>query len=188
VQLFQATHQTVCAEITSPHGSHQERFILEGRTTASRRLKIFYRTQNLPDLETHCLFPRKDLQYALITYAATGDEQHPGGMGAILTQIDKDGKFYIIAYASKKIEKHEKNYTPFLLEMYAAVWGMEHFSHHLRGKRFLLFTDHKPLEKLGTVRTKTLYRIKEAMLNYDFEIHYRKGEEMPADYLSRNVL
>jgi hypothetical protein len=126
--------------------------------------------------------------YSLITDAATGDEQHPGGMGAILTQVDKNGKFYVIAYASKKIEKHEKNYTPFLLEMYAAVWGMEHFSHHLRGKRFLLFTDHKPMEKLGKVHTKTLYRIQEAMLNNDFEIHYRKGEEMPADYLSRNVL
>jgi hypothetical protein len=67
-------------------------------------------------------FPRKHLQYAHITDAATGDDQHPGGMGAILTQVDKDGKFYVIAYASKKIEKHEKNYTPFLLEMYAAVW------------------------------------------------------------------
>jgi hypothetical protein len=44
------------------------------------------------------------------------------------------------------------------------------------------------LEKLGKVHTKTLYRIQEAMVHYDFEIHYRKGEEMPADYLSRNIL
>jgi hypothetical protein len=64
------------------------------------------------------------------------------------------------------------------------VWNIS----HLRGKQFLLFTDHKPLEKLGKVHTKTLYRIQEAMLQYDFEIHYRKGEEMPADYMSRNIL
>jgi len=132
-------------------------------------------------------FPRRDRQYALITDAATGDDNNPGGMGAILTQIDEDGKFYVISYASRKLIKHELNYTPFLLEMHAAVWGMEHFSHHLRGKRFLLFTDHKPLEKLGKVHTKTLYRIQEAMMEYDFEIHYKKGEEMPADFLSRNV-
>ena len=132
-------------------------------------------------------FPRKDRQYALITDAATGDENNPGGMGAILTQIDGDGKFYVIAYASRKLVKHELNYTPFLLEMHAAVWGMEHFSHHLKGKRFLLFTDHKPLEKLGKVHTKTLYRIQEAMMEYDFEIFYKKGEEMPADFLSRNI-
>jgi hypothetical protein len=160
----------------------------KGGTLPPEALKSFTELKSCLTSKPIVSFPRKDLQYALITDAATGDDQHPGGMGAILTQVDKHGKFYVIAYASKKIEKHEKNYTPFLLEMYAAVWGMEHFSHHLRGKRFLLFTDHKPLEKLGKVHTKTLYRIQEAMLNYDFEIHYRKGEEMPADYLSRNVL
>jgi hypothetical protein len=43
------------------------------------------------------------------------------------------------------------------------------------------------MESLGKVHTKTLYRIQEAMMNYDFEIHYQKGSEMPADYLSRNL-
>ena len=151
-------------------------------------LKSFQELKNCLTSQPIVSFPKRHLQYALITDAATGDENNPGGMGAILTQVDKQGKFYVIAYASKKLEKHEKNYTPFLLEMYAAVWGMEHFAHHLKGKRFLLFTDHKPLEKLGKVHTKTLYRIQEAMLHFDFEIHYKKGTEMPADYLSRNVL
>ena len=132
-------------------------------------------------------FPRSDRQYALITDAACGDDTNPGGMGAILSQIDREGRFYVISYASRKLLKHEKNYTPFLLEMHAAVWGMDHYSHHLKGKRFLLFTDHKPLEKLGKVHTKTLHRIQEAMMDFDFEIHYKKGAEMPADYLSRNI-
>ena len=132
-------------------------------------------------------FPRKDRQYALITDASCGDAIHPGGMGAILTQVDDKLNFFVIAYASRKLLKHEKNYTPFLLEMHAAVWGMEYFSHHLKGRRFLLFTDHKPMENLGKVHTKTLYRIQEAMMHYDFEIHYQKGAEMPADYLSRNL-
>jgi len=35
--------------------------------------------------------------------------------------------------------------------------------------------------------TRTLHRIQEAILEYDFEIHYKKGSEMPADYLSRNI-
>ncbi len=108
-------------------------------------------------------FPRKDRQYALITDASCGDAIHPGGMGAILTQVDDKLNFFVIAYASRKLLKHEKNYTPFLLEMHAAVWGMEYFSHHLKGRRFLLFTDHKPMENLGKVHTKTLYRIQEAM-------------------------
>jgi hypothetical protein len=86
-------------------------------------------------------------------------------MGAILTQVDNQANFFVIAYASKKLMKHEKNYTPFLLEMHAAVWGIEYFSHHLKERQFLLFTDHKPTENLGKVHTITLYRIQEAMMH-----------------------
>ena len=52
----------------------------------------------------------------------------------------------------------------------------------------MLFTDHQPLEKLGKVHTKTLNRLQEAMLTFDFEIVYKKGSEMPADFLSRNMV
>jgi len=159
----------------------------KGGNLPPEALKAFQELKSALTSSPIVAFPRKDKQYALITDAATGDANQPGGMGAILTQVDRDGKFNVIAYASRKLVKHEINYTPFLLEMHAAVWGMEHFSHHLKGKRFLLFTDHKPLEKLGVVHTKTLHRIQEVMMEYDFEIHYKKGEEMPADFLSRNI-
>jgi hypothetical protein len=33
--------------------------------------------------------------------------------------------------------------------MQAALWGMDHFGTHLRGRHFVLFTDHKPLSNLG---------------------------------------
>jgi len=72
--------------------------------------------------------------------------------------------------------------------MQAALWGMDHFDVYLRGRPFMLYTDHRPLEKLGKVHTKTLNRLQEAMGRYDFEIRYKKGSEMPADYLSRNVV
>jgi hypothetical protein len=69
-----------------------------------------------------------------------------------------------------------------------AIWGMEHFGTYLRGRNFTLFTDHRPLEKLGKVHTKTLNRLQEIMNTYDFDIVYKKGTEMPADYLSRNLV
>ena len=133
-------------------------------------------------------YPRSDRAYALITDACVGDKKHPGGLGAILTQLDEKNEHRVIAYASRKLQKHEKNYTPFLLEMQAAIWGMEHFQVNLKGRHFVLFTDHKPLEKLGKVHTKTLNRLQEAMNTFDFEIVYKKGSEMPADFLSRNVV
>ena len=133
-------------------------------------------------------YPRNNRPYALIVDASLGDDKKPGGLGAILTQLDSAGQHCVIAYASRKLQKHECNYTPFLLEMQAAIWGMEHFTTYLRGRKFTLITDHRPLEKLGKVHTKTLNRLQEIMNTFDFDIVYRKGSEMPADYLSRNLV
>jgi hypothetical protein len=133
-------------------------------------------------------YPRRDRPYALITDASLGDEKKPGGLGAILTQLNQQGEHCVIAYASRKLQKHERNYTPFLLKMQAAIWGMEHFETYLRDRKFTLYTDHRPLEKLGKVHTKTLNRLQEAMNTFDFEIMYKKGSEMPADYLSHNLV
>jgi hypothetical protein len=62
---------------------------------------------------------------------------------------------------------------------------MEIFNEYLRGKQFILFTDHKPLEKLGHLHTKTLNLLQTALLENDFIVQYKKGTSMPADYLSR---
>ena len=133
-------------------------------------------------------YPRRDRPYALFTDASFGDDRHDGGLGAILTQVDEHKQHCVIGYASRKLAVHEKNYTPFLLEMQAAIFGMEHFSNNLKGRHFTLFTDHKPLEKLGKVHTKTLNRLQEIMNVYDFEIVYIKGKDIPADFLSRNAV
>jgi hypothetical protein len=130
-------------------------------------------------------FPRADRQYALITDAATGTADTAGGLGAILTQKDEFDNFYAISYASRQLKDHEKNYSPFLLEAAAAVWGMDVFNEYLKGKKFILYTDHKPLEKMGHLHTKTMNRLQAALLEHDFVIQYKKGEIMPADYLSR---
>jgi hypothetical protein len=49
-------------------------------------------------------------------------------MGAILTQTNNPGDHSILTYASQKLQAHKTNYTPFFLEMHAAIWGMDHFS------------------------------------------------------------
>ena len=69
-------------------------------------------------------YPWRDRPYALIADASLGDDKKPGSLGAILTQVNKEGEHCVIAYASRKLQKHKCNYTPFLLEMQAAIWGM----------------------------------------------------------------
>jgi len=107
-------------------------------------------------------FPWTDPQYALITDAATGTADTPGGLRAILRQVDTDGRLYAISFASPELKDHKKNYSPFLLEAAATVWGMDHFNEYLKGKKFILYTDHKPLEKLGHFHSKTMNRFQTA--------------------------
>jgi hypothetical protein len=72
--------------------------------------------------------------------------------------------------------------------MQAAIFGMEMFEVNLRGRHFKLFTDHKPLEKLGKVHTKMLNRLQQMMNQFLFEIIYKQGNKMPADFLSWNAV
>ena len=130
--------------------------------------------------------PVQDGEWHLTTDASQGDAEHPGGLGAVLTQIVKEDE-RVIAYASRGLKKHERNYSAFLIEMQAACWGIETFSVYLVGRRFTLFTDHRPLESMGTIHKRTLNRLQQTLLEFDFEVKYKKGEEnVVADALSRN--
>jgi hypothetical protein len=78
-------------------------------------------------------YPRSNQPYTLIIDPSLGDDKKPGGLGTILTQVNPNGQHCDIAYDSRKLQKHECNNTPFLLEMQAAIWGMDHFATYLRG-------------------------------------------------------
>ncbi len=121
--------------------------------------------------------PDDKLPYALITGACQGEAVKPGGYGAILAQVRPDGQFKVISYASQRLKDQEKHLAPFLSEISASVWGLEHFTHYLRGKHFALYTDHKPLVNQGAVHTKALSQIQEAMLKYKFEIIYLEWDQ-----------
>ena len=133
-------------------------------------------------------YPQPNSQFILTTDAATGTDEIVGGFGAVLSQ-NQNGEEKIIAYASRALRNHEKNYSPFLAEMAASVYGIEEFSHFLKGRKFTLRTDHKPLEKLSTMHKKTLSRLGEIMNEYHFSVEYLPGpNNVIADALSRNPL
>ena len=77
--------------------------------------------QSFQDLQSYLCsepivaYPRQNRTYTLITDASLGLAEKPGGLGAILTQLDEKGDHHVIANASRKLQKHECNYTPFLL-------------------------------------------------------------------------
>ena len=76
--------------------------------------------------------PDAEKQYALIVDASTGAQDFEGGLGAILTQIDVNNRFAVIAYALRLLSEEEKQFSSFLLEMRAMVWATCYFQNHLR--------------------------------------------------------
>jgi hypothetical protein len=133
-------------------------------------------------------YPNPNLPYALITEPCSADSSNPGSYSAILAQINPDGQFEVISYASRKLKCHEKKYEPFLLEIAASSWGMDHYDVYLKGKHFALYTDNKPVTVVKPIHVKTLHRLEENLRAFDFEIIYRKGNEMPSDFSSRQVV
>ncbi len=88
---------------------------------------------------------------------------------------DEQGEMHLIANASCTLSDHKKNYSPFLLEMLACCWGIEHFDVHLRGRKFVVYSDHRPPEKFSCMHQKMLSRLEHKMTEQDFVIQYKKG-------------
>ena len=94
----------------------------------------------------------------------------------------------MIAYASRQLKPHEKNYVTHDLELLAIVFSLKIWRHYLLGERFELFTDHQSLKYLFTQKDLNLrqQRWLEFLAAYDFEIIYTPGKaNVVADALSR---
>ncbi|KAA3469597.1 Retrotransposable element Tf2 [Gossypium australe] len=108
------------------------------------------------------------------------------GLGCVLMQKGK-----VIAYASRQLKPHEKNYPTHDLELAAIVFAPKIWRHHLYGERCRVFTDHKSLKYLMTQKELNFRQWRWLELIKDYELvidyHLRKAN-MVADALSRKSL
>ncbi|GJW13012.1 putative reverse transcriptase domain-containing protein [Tanacetum coccineum] len=65
------------------------------------------------------------------------------GLGVVLMQREK-----VIAYASRQLKIHEKNYTTHDLELGAVVFSLKLWRYYLYGTKCTVFTDHKSLQHI----------------------------------------
>ncbi|GJZ25977.1 putative reverse transcriptase domain-containing protein [Tanacetum coccineum] len=65
------------------------------------------------------------------------------GLGAVLMQMEK-----VIAYASRQLKIHEKNYTTHDLELGAIMFTLKMWRHYLYGTKCIVFTDPKSLQHI----------------------------------------
>ncbi|GJQ97043.1 putative reverse transcriptase domain-containing protein [Tanacetum coccineum] len=105
------------------------------------------------------------------------------GLGAVLMQRMK-----VIAYASRQLKIHEKNYTTHDLELGAVVFALKIWRHYLYGTKCVVFTDHKSLQHILNQKELNMRQRRwiELLSDYDCEIRYHPGKaNVVADALSR---
>ncbi|GJU26554.1 putative reverse transcriptase domain-containing protein [Tanacetum coccineum] len=105
------------------------------------------------------------------------------GLGAVLMQREK-----VIAYASRQLKIHEKNYTTHDLELGAVVFSLILWRHYLYETKCTMFTDHKSQQHIRNQRELNMrqHRWLELLSDYDCEICYHLGKaNIVADALSR---
>ncbi|GJR76009.1 putative reverse transcriptase domain-containing protein [Tanacetum coccineum] len=84
----------------------------------------------------------------------------------------------VIAYASRQLKIHEKNYTTHDLELGVVVFALKMWRHYLYATKCVVFTDHKSLqyildqEELNMRQRRWL----ELLSDYDCEIRYHPGK------------
>ncbi|GJT51107.1 putative reverse transcriptase domain-containing protein [Tanacetum coccineum] len=129
-----------------------------------------------------CSAPTLSLPEGSENFVVYCDASHKG-LGAVLMQREK-----VIAYASRQLKVHEKNYTTHDLKLGAVVFALKMRRHYLYGTKCVMFTDHKSLQhnldqkKLNMRQQRWL----ELLSDYDCEIRYHPGKaNVVADALSR---
>jgi len=87
------------------------------------------------------------------------------GLGGVLMQNRQ-----VVAYASRQLKVHEKNYPTYDLELAAAVFVLKIWRHYLYGSRFEVFSDHKSLMYLFDQKELNMRqrRLLEFFKDYDF--------------------
>ena len=111
------------------------------------------------------------------------------GLGVVLSQKQADGWYHPIAYGSRALVPHEKNYRLTKLKFLALKWAVtEHFKEYLPYHSFVVWMDNNlltfimPTPNLDT----TSHQWVGTLAWFNFELEYQKGHyNMVADILSQ---
>ncbi|GJT01860.1 putative reverse transcriptase domain-containing protein [Tanacetum coccineum] len=100
------------------------------------------------------------------------DASHKG-LGVVLMKREK-----VIAYASRQLKVHEKNYTTHDLELRSVVFALKIWRHYLYGTKCTVFTDHKSLQHILDQKELNMrqHRWLELLSDYDYDIRYHQGK------------
>jgi len=107
--------------------------------------------------------------------------------GAVLLQ-EHDGKAFPVAVASSTLNPTQQKWSATEREAYGVIWAVEKFEYFLRGRPFIIRTDHKSLTFLDRTHfsNEKISRWQDRLAQYQFVVQYIEGEQnVFADLLSR---
>ena len=101
------------------------------------------------------------------------------GIGAVLSQLDENGRKCVITYASRLLSKPERSHCVTRRKLLAMVVFTKYFRHFLIGKHFTLCTDHGSLTWLRYFQEPEgqMARWLEHLQEFDFTIFHRQGKK-----------
>ena len=112
------------------------------------------------------------------------------GLSFVLMQ-KHTGKYYPVAYGSKKLTSAEKRYSTSEKESLVIAWGLSKFRLYLTGRTFFLLVDRQPLTFFNDAEFKNdrIMHWTLALHRYDYTAKDISGKDnVLADYLSRIVI
>eukprot|EP00798_Chlamydomonas_sp_ICE-L_P005195 gene5195-biopygen12247 len=112
-------------------------------------------------------------------------------IGAALMQTDPQGKVYVVAYESRKLNDAECKYAAHEREQLAVVHCLRVWRHHLKGRKLTVISDSSSVKSLPTQPNLTGRQARwvEKLSEYDFEVVHRPGpKNVVPDALSRNPI
>jgi hypothetical protein len=172
---------------------YYRRFV-EGFSALSRPLTALTKKNTRYVWSDECEASFQELKRRLVTapvlalpsdregFVVYSDASHKG-LGCVLMQQGK-----VIAYASRQLKNHERNYPTHDLELAAVVFALKIWRHYLYGSKCEIYTDHKSLKYIFTQKDLNMRQRRwlELIKDYDCYILYHPGKaNVVADALSR---